>query len=368
MYYDDYDEYVDDKERKRSYPIRSDRTIDDIGFDAVGGVGQLIYHLFRFKGYEFEYEDNGILLARPICKEGFEPEPYTQASPTGTELFVSLYNLAKRINDFSEEKPYTELIMDWCRTVAHPYAVDFIFEGLNDEISDVYKSCGLLEKDATFSINNFMRDLERFYHAATMYFAFEEVCLGLDDISLSAYKDGKHFSGIPFFEKFKVDPDDTPEVDYSSAGGDLIEEMKLDSAAGSKKQATDYFTRVPYDYIDELQKILVDMVPDFRMRLKINPKTQRAVFAADINSVFDICWYTLARKISEDVAPDDKGTEEEKPKGIILTCPYCGDAFVRRSTRTVTCGKPECHKARKRMNQRNSRMQRKIKELQNGDK
>jgi len=213
-----------------------------------------------------------------------------------------------------------------------------------------------------------MRDLEKFYYAATMYFAFEEVCLGLDEISLSAYKDGKHFSGIPFLEKYKGKIEKMEHIDSDPDDFDIVEEMKLDATASQDETPNDYFVSPPYEFIDELQQILIDMVPDFRMKLKVNPKTNRFVFAADISSVFDICWYTLARKISEDVAPEDKGTEAEKPKGIILTCPFCGDAFVRRSKRAVTCGKPECHKARKRMNQQNSRKQRKIKELQNKDK
>lgn len=91
------------------------------------------------------------------------------------------------------------------------------------------------------------------------------------------------------------------------------------------------------------------------------------VFAADVHSVFDICWYTLARKMSEDVAPEDKGTsadKKEKPAGVVMSCPFCGEAFVRRSNRSVICGKPECEKARKAMNQRNSRRKRKIQSQQ----
>lgn len=369
MYYDDYDKYDDDKEYDEISSRCSEKvekTIDTIGFSAVGGIGQLIYHLFKFKGYELEYDNNGSLIARPICDEYGEPEFYTNDSPTGTELFVNMYNLAKKINDFSEEKSHTELIMDWCRTVAHPYAVDFIFDGLYDKHYDAYISSGLLIKDGIFSINDFMRDLEKFYHAASMYFAIEEACLGSNDIAKSLYMDGRHFSGIPFFEKFRGEIDENVEyIENDPDDFDIVEEMNRDLEAEQDVPEDEIFVTEPYDHIAKLQKILVDMVPEFKIGLKINPRTQRTVFAADIKSVFDICWYTLARKISEDVAPIDRGKEPEKPYGVVLTCPYCGDAFVRRSNRAVTCGKPECHKARKRMNQQNSRKQRKIKEIQN---
>ena len=67
-------------------------------------------------------------------------------------------------------------------------------------------------------------------------------------------------------------------------------------------------------------------MPDFRVRLKVNPRTRKMVFATDVHSVFDICWYTLARKMSEDVAPEDKGPsadKKEKPEGVVMSCPFC---------------------------------------------
>lgn len=42
------------------------------------------------------------------------------------------------------------------------------------------------------------------------------------------------------------------------------------------------------------------MIPDFRIRLNVNPQTGKLVFTTNVYSVFDICWYTLARKLSED--------------------------------------------------------------------
>ncbi len=43
-----------------------------------------------------------------------------------------------------------------------------------------------------------------------------------------------------------------------------------------------------------------------------------------------------------------------------MSCPFCGEAYIRTATRAVTCGKPECHRARKAMNKRNSRKKQKI--------
>ncbi len=44
-----------------------------------------------------------------------------------------------------------------------------------------------------------------------------------------------------------------------------------------------------------------------------------------------------------------------------MFCEFCGKAFVRKNNRAITCGDIECNRARKRMNQRNSRRSRKYK-------
>lgn len=88
----------------------------------------------------------------------------------------------------------------------------------------------------------------------------------------------------------------------------------------------------------------------------------------DVHSVIDICWYTLARKMSEDVAPEDMGRKKKyttvydrnENEGVIMSCPFCGEAFIHRSNRAMTCRKPECTRARKRLNKKNSRQKQKI--------
>lgn len=58
-----------------------------------------------------------------------------------------------------------------------------------------------------------------------------------------------------------------------------------------------WFAREPFDYYEELQDQLMEMIPDSHMRLKVNPRNNQVIFAADGHSIFDICWDTLARMI-----------------------------------------------------------------------
>lgn len=108
MSYDEYDyDYAYDEEGEKEVSV--DHTTDTFRYDAIGGIGQLIYHLIRFKEYELDYTPAGVLIARPYCQKGYEPEFYSNESPSGAELTASIYNLARRINDLSEETNITKI-------------------------------------------------------------------------------------------------------------------------------------------------------------------------------------------------------------------------------------------------------------------
>ena len=245
MPYDAYGNYVQSK---------ANTTTDVLGYDAIGGAGQLIYHLVRFKEYELDYTSSDVLIARPYCQKGDEPELYTTDSPTGAELTASIYNLAKKIDDPSEERPYTDLIIEWCKKYGHPYAIDSIHAYMMEPQYKLEEYGYFIEKDATFNINDFMRDLEWFYQAMRMHFAFEQMCRDNDEPALALHEDGRYFAGLPFFEQYRHDPEDNSEVDYSSAGGDLLKMMQLDAEVTKDRPHYDGLARVPFDYYEELQE------------------------------------------------------------------------------------------------------------------
>lgn len=286
---------------------------------------------------------------------------------TGSDLLTGLCNLAKKIDDFSEKKPYTDLIIDWCKDNAHPYSIDFIYNGLTDKNFDIATDADIIARDGVFSISDFMRDLGKLYNAVRFYIALESVCLGEDEAAKNLYSEGRHFEGLPFFEHFKLDFE-KPDIDYSSANGDLLKEMQLDAAymqeIPKNDDEEDCFVREPYDCYEELRDKLMDAIPDFKMRLKVNPATDRLVFSADVDSVFDICWYTLARLISGGPVPKSKGEEDDVAEGIMICCHNCGDFFIRRNSRQEYCDKDECQRARNAKNQKNFRDRRRIEKAQ----
>ena len=78
---------------------------------------------------------------------------------------------------------------------------------------------------------------------------------------------------------------------------------------------------------------------------------------------------TLAKKLCEDPLPKLKKKLAEldsDERSVILTCPICGRAFVRKGkgSRRIYCGTRECEKRRLAQNTRNTRKRQKIAALQ----
>ena len=371
MPYDDYGRWTESK---------TDLTTDTLSFGeigGIGGVGQLIYKMFRFKKYELRYVDSGEILACPVCRPGFEPEFFDSDDMTGAEILVSFYNLALKINDPSEEKPFDELIIEWCNEVAHPYFVDEISALMGEDEFDLADDSFLIERDGIFDVRKFMCDLEKFYQVAAFSFALDMMEKGNDDEAFDLAKEGRYFEGVPFLEKYKIDfPEEGPESKNYSAitPGELLKEMQESKQNDSPvhiNSQEEGFARVPFDDYEELRDRLIDMIPDFRMRLKVNHKKNRVVLAADIHSVFDIAWYTLAKEICEDPLPKLKNALAEldsNERPVILTCPICGNAFLRKgkAVKKKYCGSYECNKRRLAQNTRNCRKRQKVAERQTG--
>lgn len=111
----------------------------------------------------------------------------------------------------------------------------------------------------------------------------------------------------------------------------------------------------PFDDYERLRDLLMESVPDFRLRLKLSPKIGRMTFSVDVDSVFEIAWLTLAHMMSEDPLEEHHSGSHEGLTGVMMTCRHCGDFFIRRNNRQEYCDKDKCQKARNAKNQREFR-------------
>lgn len=57
--------------------------------------------------------------------------------------------------------------------------------------------------------------------------------------------------------------------------------------------------------------------------------------AADVQSVFDIAWYTFARLVADVAPPIDEDMGYFYSQGSVLTCMACGRYLVRHSSRKL---------------------------------
>src|SRR5690606_18750531 len=89
----------------------------------------------------------------------------------------------------------------------------------------------------------------------------------------------------------------------------------------------EYLEHIIVDYDDRIVQ-MVDMLPDFRMRLKLDKKTGKVMFGADVQSVFDIAWFTFSRIVADVAPPIDEEPDYMYSLGSILSCLACGKYFV----------------------------------------
>ena len=202
-----------------------------------------------------------------------------------------------------------------------------------------------------------MKELGDLYNAVRFYIALNAVAVGEDEAAFEMQHEGRHFETLPFLDKYLHREPLHPDIDVSSAGGDLLKEMQLYNKYSEDHPeallAGPY--REPYDDFDELRETLIDCIPDFRLRLKLDPKSEKIVFAADVDSVFDIAWYTFARLLTEDPSLEFLGSDDRCCDGILICCHHCGRFFIRNSRQQQYCDRAECQKARNAKNQRDFR-------------
>ncbi|MCD8009056.1 MAG: hypothetical protein LUF68_09050 [Clostridiales bacterium] len=300
--------------------------VDNFGFLEIGGVGEMVYKAVRFPGYQLDNDEHGEFL-KPVflpVPGKYNPKYGTDYGLTGQELLAELCNLYRRLNNPKCETQISYGIYKWCRENVHPYNMDALVESLEAMYSGDVESLGMYENiahDAEFYIDTFKKDLCELGTVFEYDFALEQVRAGNITAGRELYYEGRMCDSLPFLEKYRNCSDE------------------------------EYRQKVNEDY-RYLKGCVLDMMPDFRMRLKQDKKKGTIMFGADTQSIFDICWYSFARMIA-DVAPSaDEDLNYMQSTGSILYCMSCGDYFVRHSSRQLYCSKPNCQAER---NKRKSR-------------
>lgn len=327
---------------------------DVLSFGEIGGVGEMTYRTVRFPRYELVYENGQAILHPQYVENDKLTDHRKDTLLTGQELLASLCNLYRAINDPACKGNYIEMITDWCSANTHPYNIDALYD-LASAADDYSTFASMIVQDGTFSINDFMRDLEALYHTMCFYHALVRLIDGDNSYARALHYEGRFSDGYPFFEKYKQM---SPEDPFFHSD-DLLEEMehnlKSNNSQSSLPAGNRPFLQNPLNDLEYLHTTLLSLFPEFRMKLRKDSKTNRIMFAADVYSVFDLAWYTLSRAVAQNAPEHDMNPNSMFSDRIPQTCQNCGNFFVRTGPRQRYCTDPVCQAARQRKNQRNKR-------------
>jgi len=296
----------------------------NLSFVEIGGVGEMVYRAVRFPEYIPDYDDDGEII-KPLFTGGHAPVSGTDYSLTGQDLLVSLCNLYGKLNNPDSTESISDAVWDWCRNNIHPYDIDLLCDMLESEKFAHITYRDIIEKDATFSLKRFIKDLCDLGTVFELYYILDNLKYeGNINNARNLYYEGRLRDSLAFLEIYSKYEDDK-----------------------------EYRACVLEDYNDLIFKV-IDMFPDFRMRLKLDKKTGKVMFGADVQSVFDICWYTFSRIVADVAPPVDEDLDYFESQGSILSCLACGKYFVRRSSRQLYCDSWDCQAERNRRNRRAS--------------
>ena len=200
----------------------------------------------------------------------------------------------------------------------HSYDIEDLFEKYHVEKKEEKPAIYNDGYDGTFKLSDFMKELSYVYAVFTAHYLYEE---------------GIYFDTLDIFEKYKTTTTyDEYEEDPS---WDIVKAMQeANKHEHTKQNSIDEFRKAIIKDKDEILTFLSSMIPDLKMCLIY--KNPKAVFTANINSVFDICWYTLSRFIATNSSSLDLDLSidtEDFRSTHIGVCRNCGRYMEMKSNR-----------------------------------
>ena len=339
----------------------------------IGGVGSITYKKVIYSGYIYVASDDGQFIVPTSKKPVINPQE--DYDLTGEKILIEVCNLARDINLFdvdytlpdenkkeirrARKKSYVDLIIDWCSTHMHPYDIEDLYEKYHigrDGVEPVAFDDGL---DGSFKLSDFMRDLAYVNGVFTAYYALIETINGNPYRAYELYQEGRYFDTLDIFEKYKytITYDDYEE----DPNWDVIKAMQESNKHQHVKENNmkEFKNAVIADK-DNILQFLSSMIPDLKMTLLY--KNNKVAFTANVNSIFDICWYTIARFIATNSGSLDLDLSidtENFRSTHVGVCRSCGRWMEMKSNRQLYCDREDCQKDRNRRKQKEFQLRKK---------
>lgn len=345
----------------------------------VGIVGKIKYRNVIFKNYSCEYR-NSERIAFPDISDFDSVEINVGKALSVKEMLFSLCSLYISMQSMKSMAEITKAAIDWCCENGHPYNIEEVF-------SDVYGEYAAgagttLIRDATFSLDDFLRDLAKLGKTFLFYYCIDMLHHNMPTAAYELYNDDYMvtaddlFKPYPFFEQYKYADPGTPKqqnANYEkmnkllgikdSAPFKPEPQLELtDDDKQNEKILKKYFASKALADYGRIMDTLIDMFPDMRTRLKRDADTGKIRIMPDVNSIFDIAWIGFAKIIDDDpqsgaefefdddiydIDYDDMDYYDEISQNkSYFFCQHCKKVFPKRPNGAqYYCSSPECQKA-----------------------
>lgn len=370
----------DEKEKARLDALPKKNLHKDlVDITDIGGVMHYTYNVVKYSKYFYDddvtIEDLNIHHANFIAPKNWDrPETEVKMNLNGKQILLSIYELAldiindeKKLIEKGKEDIEVDLdraskrIIDWCEEHFHPYKIEHLYDVYKKKLhKNEYRLKEDLRMDGAFRIEDFICDLADIYKTFSYIMALKDLLDGKPDtaFNLNEQAKGTFFECGLEFECYKDKDWNDEALKNDITSEELLELMKRNSEKELVPATIKRFLKNAYKDKEKLLEQATYYFPDLDMHLKYDYKNKRIAITATINSVFDICWYTLARMMTYyGVADEDRsenrlfsGKDWYYDEGTFGTCLCCGRYFIKEGVRQLYCKDEKCYKARKRKN------------------
>ena len=294
-----------------------------ISFGEIGGAGEIVYRIPRFAGYLEDTDHQGNLVIKPVIMPAAEPTLDYDYKLTGQDLLYSLCNLYQMMNDPGVSMNNGDAICYWCSRNIQPYNLKSLIE-LMDNCDDWIWNYQMIRDEAAFYTKEFVRELCNLGQTMEYYMALREAFYGGNpQKARELHYEGRMCDGYPFFEQYR-------HIEHDA----------------------EYIQAIRDDYRG-LAQTLISLFPEYKVSLQFEKKSDKIGMYADIDSVFDICWYTFSRLVADIAPPMDEDLDSLYSNGSYICCLNCGRYVKRKGPRQKYCSDPECQAVRNRQKYQN---------------
>lgn len=346
------------KKKKITFPKANNM---HLGIVDIGGIGEIVYKCVKFKDYDFDDQEN--IVDRGIKGAIIYPlNPYEAPTLdydlglTGKKLIVSLCNLAEELNfkGSISEIQAGHMIKEWCKEYFHPYDIEVLYEKYrNLEKGEENRTFYSEWTDGVFKVDDFINDLGNLYCTFMYVYSFLECLNGNPEPAMSYQKFGNYFDTFPYFadyvstmiiDKYEVDPK-----------WNDIQRARKDAEHGHMHINTkEEFRQAVIKDKGNIYKKILEMFPEIKMSLHYDFQRKRCEFVANINSIFDICYYTIARLLAANAPSEDPNTDKYSVYDLgesVSFCEICEKMFIKSGNNQKCCGDDACIRAINRKRQ-----------------